>query len=466
MAANDIGEIKMDSSDLPLKQEDFPVLASPVIYGSVGGQLQGTSDQNCTDTVESNSSEQCGITLRGLEAPCAISLSTEQTGHVVKNLKFETFTDHVLDVAKYSCSKDVNVRKGQWPHLYQMVGGPKHTGSTGDPLSRAKDKLIVSNRENSRRSDIDAWNMRCVKTKNVDETRKLCVDVMQGKNLNPESALLPQDARLRMLSTSSFSNFFGKKNTKGKGVIHELGDKIHKTNMDSGGNLESNGRILTTAGMSSDVHMQHCSSEIVNHAGVNLREWLKAGRVKNKVESLNIFRQIAELVSLTHSQGVVLQQLRPSYIIIMPSNKLKYIGSSTQIDLHVPQYLAGCKKRPPQEDINAFCFSDMKQQKLMKDMEVQNHSLSATFLTEVRNNAVRDTENDIGSSSGSYNSENMALSTGSYQANELEKSRLADIKLEEMWYACPEELDEKACKFSSNIYCLGLLLFEVSEHSD
>ncbi|KAM7494322.1 hypothetical protein LguiB_028931 [Lonicera macranthoides] len=33
--------------------------------------------------------------------------------------------------------------------------------------------------------------------------------------------------------------------------------------------------------------------------------------------------------------------------------------------------------------------------------------------------------------------------------------------MEEKWYSSPEELNERCCTFSSNIYCLGILLFEL-----
>lgn len=456
MAANDIGEIKMDGTDLQLKQEDCPMLVSPAFCDSMRSQLQGISDHNSTDTVESNNSDQCGITFSVLETSCAGSQLTEQTGNMVKVSKTEIDKDHAVDTANCTSSKDVHSRKEHWPNLSQMVGGPKNTISPRDSISKAKDKLMVSSRENSKRGDIDSWNLRHVKTKLVHETGRVCVDVMHGKNLNSESASLPQDTRLKLLSTSSFSHFFGKKTTKGKGVI--IGQPGDKTDMDSGVNLESNGRMVSTSCTTSDGQMQllqHCSSGVVNHAGVNLREWLKPGHhVKNKSVSINFFRQIAELVNLAHSQGVVLQQLWPSNFIITPSNKLQYIGLSTQIDLHVPKSLAGCKKRPPEEDINVFGTSDAKQQKLMK---VQK----ATLVTGIRTATVREMKYDIGSSSGSYYTDSRALSMASHQATGLEKSPLTDLQLEEKWYACPEELDEMSCKFSSNIYNLGVLLFEL-----
>ncbi|XP_021748734.1 protein SUPPRESSOR OF PHYA-105 1-like isoform X1 [Chenopodium quinoa] len=466
MAANDLEEIEMDGSDSPLKQEDCPKLVSPVFYDSVRSQLQGATEHNCIDTFGSNDSEQFGMRISGLELSYVASAgpqSPAQTGHVGNNLKFENNKDYVLDVSNFSSSKDADLKKGHWPHLSQMVAGPRNTIPRRDSLSRAKDKLMVSIKENSRKDDIDAWNMRNLKAKHVDETGRVCSNVLHGKNLNTESALLPQDARLRILSTSSFSQFFGKKTAKGKGVIDgRLGDEINLDNDGLDGNFESYGRRLATSGMTSEDQIQpllRCSSGIANHDGVDLREWLKPGhRVKNKAESLNFFKQIAELVNSAHSQGVVLQQLRPSYLVITPSNELNYIGSSTQMELHVPKSFAGCKKRLPGEDISAFCTSDLKQQKVVK---VHSHAFSASLVTGVRNATVRETKYDIGSSSVSYYPNNRTLSMMSHGVTGLEKSPLTNLQLEEKWYTCPEELNENDCKVSSNIYNLGVLLFEL-----
>ncbi|KAL2892079.1 Protein SPA1-RELATED 2 [Bienertia sinuspersici] len=448
MTSNNNIEENKDGSDLPSKQEDFPMLALPVIYDSRRGQLHGIPGLSHTDSIGNVSSEQCGITISGLEPPCVSTQSTEYTGNVVKTFKMENYNDQVLDITKIPSNKDVHLRKGQWPHLHQMVGAPKHPDFFGGPLLRVKEKFMHSVGEDSRRSGIDAWNIK------NDETERVCADVMHGKNPNSDNASLPQDARLKVLSTSSFSQFFGKKNAKGKGVVcGQLGDK---TNNDSAENLESNTRMFSTSGMTSDVQMQRCSGGSLNHGVVNLREWLMLGiYLKDKVESLNIFRQIVELVNAAHSQGVVLQQLWPSYFIIMSSNKLKYIGSSTQVDLPVSNSLFGCKKRPPEEDINAFCTSDVKQQK------VSNRPSSVTLKTGVSSATFHDYKCDMGSSSGFYNHEHRGLSMPSCQASRLEKSPLAEFRLEEKWYACPEELDAKACKLSSNIYSLGVLLFEL-----
>ncbi|CAO2835519.1 unnamed protein product [Amaranthus hypochondriacus] len=447
MTANDLGDIKMDGSNLPLKKEDCPMLAPPVTYDRMKGPLPGTSDDNHTGAMESSSSKQGGLTFSGLEPPCVSSQPSEQTNHVVMNSKIENYKDHVLDLARFPRSKDLIIRKGQWPHLYQMVGGPKLTESPGDPLSRAQDKLMVSMREHSRKGDADAWNLRHMKANHIDETGKVCIDTMHGKDLNSDTALLPQDARSRILSTSSFSHFFGKKTTKGKGIIN--GQPGVKTDHDNFSYVQMQ-------------RLQCSNSGIVSNAGVSLREWLKTGpSEKNKVQSLSLFRQIAELVSSAHSQGVVLQQLWPSYFVILPSNKVKYIGSLTQIDSHVPQSLVGCKKRPPEENISAFCIPGVKHKKLSQDMEMQNHPSPATLVNGFKTPKVWKTRYDEVSSSGSQNPDNKALAIVRHQATRSEKSLPTDLQVEEKWYSCPEEIDGKACSFSSNIYCLGVILFEL-----
>ena len=336
MTSNDMEKTKIRDSDLSLKQEDCPLLTSPPGCSS-RSQLQGPSGHTCTDPVESNTFDQHGTSFLGLRPPPVSAQSVDHTGYPSKMLKGEEYKSTVLDTADYSGSKDaMHTRRGHWSHLYQPVDDSK--GFLEDPVSRAKDKLMISARENSRRSNAGAWNLRRLRTHHTDERAP-----------NSEAAILPQDAKVNILSTSSFSLFFGKKSPKGKEVIH--GHPEDKVNLDNGRDLQSKGKLLSTAALTSGAQrelLQHRSVGLpfyANHDGISLREWLNPGNsTKDKVECLGLFRQIAELVNLFHCQGLVLQQLQPSYIMLGTSNKLKYIGSSTHANLDFNMSWAGCKK--------------------------------------------------------------------------------------------------------------------------
>lgn len=453
MTSNDAEKTKKHDSDLSLKQEDCPLLTSSPNCSS-RSQLQGTSGHPCTDPVESNTFDQHGTSFLGLRPPPASPESVDRTGYPSKMLKGEKYKSTVLDTADYSGTKDaMHTRRGHWSHLYQLVDEPKC--SLEDPVSRAKDKLMICARENSR-GNTGAWNLG-----------RLRINHSDGKTPTSEAALLPPDAKLNILSTSSFSLFFGKKTSKGKEVIH--GHPEDKINLDNVRNLRSKGRLLSTPGLTSGVQrefLQHRSVGLPfypNHDGISLREWLNPGNsTKDKVECLSLFRQIAEFVNLSHSQGLVLQQLRPSYVTLVTSNKLKYIGSSTQANLDSNMSQAGCKKRSQEDDIHAFRISGTKQQKLITDMNSENNPSASPSRSELRIVMLQDAANyDRGCSYGADYNQHRILSRTEHQDTVIEKSLLFDFHLEEKWYSCPEELGGSGCTFSSNIYSLGVLLFEL-----
>ncbi|KAK9749479.1 hypothetical protein RND81_02G128800 [Saponaria officinalis] len=461
--------MKTDGSKLPLMQDGRPVFASPEDYESMIDQFKGTTGhmESMVDAVRSNSLDQYGLSISGADPLSESPQSSERLVSRVKEIKAEKFKNPVLDMADLPNIKDIqHSRRGLWPHLFQLAGGGKLNGGIGDPLLRAKDKLTVGVRETFRKEDVNTWHLRHLKSKHIEERGPVCIDATDGKNSISESALLPQDARMKILSMSSFSQFFGKKTQNGKGVV--LGHVDDKTQHDNGGTLQSNGRLF-----SSDVQvqpLQQCSSGVKldpNGSGVNLREWLKSGNfVKNKVERLKIFCQIAELVGLAHSQGIVLQQLRPSYFVLTPSNNLKYIGLSTRAVVDVPLSTARGKKRSLEEDSKLVCTSNVKQPKLIADMKFQNNPSSTPSIVGSRTATFQETKHDIGCSSGSDNTERRVWSMGSCQTTALEKSLVANLQLEEKWYACPEDFDGNVSTFSANIYCLGVLLFELLCSSD
>lgn len=153
-----------------------------------------------------------------------------------------------------------------------------------------------------------------------------------------------------------------------------------------------------------------------NNESISFRVWLNVGR-NNKVDKskrLFIFKQILELVHSSHSQGVPLQSLRPSCFRLLPSNHVLYLGSPSQKE-HTEIHHQDGKKRKHGENRNSF-------------------GMFGRFPN--RSGSARETSDDAKSCAG------------------------GDL-LEEQWYASPEDLKERCPSLSSNIYSLGVLLFEV-----
>lgn len=218
-----------------------------------------------------------------------------------------------------------------------------------------------------------------------------------------------------------------------------------------------------------------------SHDGVNLREWLRAGHRKiNKVESLYIFRQIVDLVDVSHSQGVAMQNLRPSCFKLLPSNQVAYLGSSVQRemlenavdqDVSLKNLLSG--KRSLEKGMFPSISLSGKKQKFSESMNTfrQWPQFSARYgikLETANKSGINITRaQDLGSKFNEEHNQNTeykiqrksSSQNVSYTSQQLLIS--ASDRLEEKWYTSPMELSEGVCTFSSNIYCLGVLLFEL-----
>ena len=61
-----------------------------------------------------------------------------------------------------------------------------------------------------------------------------------------------------------------------------------------------------------------------------MREWLNTpDRAVDRVECLHIFKQILEIVHLAHSEGIVLQNIRPSCFMLSSFNRVSFIESAS-----------------------------------------------------------------------------------------------------------------------------------------
>ena len=134
---------------------------------------------------------------------------------------------------------------------------------------------------------------------------------------------------------------------------------------------------------------------------VSLREWLdRPDRSPDPIESLHIFRQVADAVSLAHAQGVVVGNIRPSCFVLSSFNRVFFIES-------------------------ASCSSGSDSSEESRE--------------ERGNNPVVDEDGE------------------EEKAFPLKQI----LMLEFNWYTSPEEAAGDLCTFASDIYRLGVLLFEV-----
>jgi len=219
-----------------------------------------------------------------------------------------------------------------------------------------------------------------------------------------------------------------------------------------------------------NVSKSHCD-------GTSLRELIKPGRqTLSKFEKMHLFKQILDLVDKCHAQGYTLQHLRPSYFTIPPSNQVKYIGSYTTQDLptsirqDVPREDLGNRKRSfghkiEHQESDGHGNSMLKYQKVGEQGSVAVRRPTQTFWTDQR---VNNQNEDVNFSCTVRERSKFVEPYGSYTScaqhfsNSGNQQLAFELRnLEESWYISPEELSQFKGTFPSNIYSLGVLLFEV-----
>ncbi|KAM0040253.1 putative transcription factor WD40-like family [Helianthus debilis subsp. tardiflorus] len=141
---------------------------------------------------------------------------------------------------------------------------------------------------------------------------------------------------------------------------------------------------------------------LVESKDVSLRQWLdNTHRVVDALDCLHIFMQIVEIVNLAHSQGYVVQNVRPSCFVMSSFNRVSFIESVTSSD----------------------SGSD----------ESNNHPDEFVGLCS---------PNPLGVQSGFENNQQV-------------------LQMESGWYTSPEEAAGAASSCASDVYRLGVLLFEL-----
>ncbi|XP_042376169.1 protein SUPPRESSOR OF PHYA-105 1-like isoform X2 [Zingiber officinale] len=206
--------------------------------------------------------------------------------------------------------------------------------------------------------------------------------------------------------------------------------------------------------------------------GISIRSFLKPKNKLSEVEKLHIFKLIVDLVSNLHSQGFILKHLRPSHFIIFPTKQVKYVGPL--IDKGQRESLFGkteldgdClentwkrrrsilgKRNAAEASTKKLVFSrhsGVLKEELSKDFDKQSSNVESCceICDRLLVNVSRMLQTSLvilGLSSGGQNTISEVL------------------KLEERWYVSPEELNEGLYSSSSNVYSLGVLLFELFCH--
>ncbi|XP_050229846.1 protein SPA1-RELATED 2 isoform X2 [Mercurialis annua] len=432
------------------------------------------------------------------EQPCVSPRFMDDGGNMVEELTVRNYdSSNLAIVGTLNNRERMQSRQGQWQHLYQLGGASGIGSSHSNALHRDNGQGMPSTFEDGRYASSPV-------ILGQKQPAGDCNEVIEP-SANAEHDGLSHNIisnggiRTKMLSKSGFSEFFVKSTLKGKGIIFrgppnggaKPAPKDENTGKTARGTLVAPNSSINAGAKTKMPHsfgIVGPSPAGLDHDGVGLRHWLNARRHKmNKVECLHIFKQIVDLVDYSHSQGVTLHDLKPSCFKLLQMNQVKYIGSVVPKDMidrtmdrsaPISENLI-VRRRPAEQGMFPFVGLLAKKQKISEN--TNSGRQWPLFTTKVTKHALNfetasDSEINLTIARDSYNepidhnpnAENGIRGNSSHQLSITAKQQFASVpdKLEDKWYSSPEQISEEICTMSSNIYSLGVLLFELLGHFD
>jgi serine/threonine protein kinase len=204
----------------------------------------------------------------------------------------------------------------------------------------------------------------------------------------------------------------------------------------------------------------------VEWGDISLRQWLdKPDRSVDFFECLHVFRQIVEIVNAAHCQGVVVHNVRPSCFVMSSFNHISFIESASCSDTSSDSLGDGVNndqgvevKTPtshcPRDIMHqqSFGSEDFMPAKISTDARSDSSCMLSSAVYAARASLIEETE------------ENKMKDRRKDEEVEGKKQSfpMKQILLMEMsWYTSPEEVAGTPSSCASDVYRLGILLFEV-----
>ncbi|KAL3364500.1 hypothetical protein AABB24_013322 [Solanum stoloniferum] len=188
-----------------------------------------------------------------------------------------------------------------------------------------------------------------------------------------------------------------------------------------------------------------------DYSGVSLRQWLdNPERAVDALECLHIFTQIVEIVNLAHSQGIVVHNARPSCFVMSSFKRIAFIESVSCSDSGSDSSGDGLNSQTVElKDSSSVLPHESGSQ------SSQLEKISVKASTGLSENCC------LQSSSGDM----VQTLEASMNRQEEEKQHTFPMKqmllMETNWYTSPEEIAGAPSSCASDVYRLGVLLFEL-----
>ncbi|GER30281.1 SPA1-related 2 [Striga asiatica] len=397
-------------------------------------------------------------------------------GVTVEELTLSNYDGEKMTVVGASNNRErMLTGKNQWQNLFQLSGGSRK--GKGQVASGA----WVDDRNNNIFADLLNENQLPQNyNHNSSEKNVLSND---DKGASGEHSLPSGGFRTKMLSKSGFSEFFIKSSLRHEGVMHrrkaDRGSGFEQGLKNSVASLNLTPKLPVLDGVAHSLETS-ISRSICD--GVSLREWLEAGGKKvSKDEKMNIFRQVLDLVDISHSRGVPLQNLRPSCFKLSESHQVMYLGyfarEVTRENVR-DQNIRRNEKRPMNQNILPLDNHTVKKHKSGENTKftqswpqfpsrsaIRTASLSISGVERAHTQKVSSNLDEENNHRAEIKCLRKNFSNNASNAAHVLRGPTS-FMLEEKWYSSPELFNEKGCTLASNIYCLGVLLFELLAAGD
>ncbi|XP_054812919.1 protein SPA1-RELATED 3-like isoform X2 [Prosopis cineraria] len=200
-------------------------------------------------------------------------------------------------------------------------------------------------------------------------------------------------------------------------------------------------------------------------ADISLRQWLdKPERSVDVFECLHIFRQIVEIVNTAHCQGIVVHNVRPSCFVMSPFNNISFIESASCSDSGSVSLENGLNSLGAQIKTPAFLSSlEIHPQRILRSEVMECVRTSTTVMSNssymlsnaayaARASLIEDTEE---------NKVRNRIKTEEIEGKKQTFPLKQALLMETSWYTSPEEVAGSSSSCASDIYRLGVLLFEL-----
>ncbi|MCD7467926.1 Protein SPA1-RELATED 3 [Datura stramonium] len=192
----------------------------------------------------------------------------------------------------------------------------------------------------------------------------------------------------------------------------------------------------------------------IDCSDVSLRQWLdNPERAVDARECLHIFTQIVEIVNLAHSQGIVVHNARPSCFVMSSFKRIAFIESVSCSDSGLDSSADGLNSQTIELKDSSSVLPRESDELWRQSSQLEK--ISAKASTGVSENCC------LQSIPGHV----VQTLEASMNRQEEEKQHSFPMKqillMETNWYTSPEEVAGAPSSCASDVYRLGVLLFEL-----